>query len=164
MIRTATPTDAAAICAIYQHYVLNTSISFEEEPVTSLDMAQRIQDVGAELPWLVFQRDGELLGYAYASKWRVRPAYRFAVETTVYVAAHASRQKIGSQLYQTLLDALRARPQPHAVHAAIGGIALPNAASVGLHEKLGFEKVAHFKQVGWKFGDWVDVGYWELLL
>ncbi len=160
MIRSATPDDAAAIVAIYNHYIATTTISFEEHAVTPEDMAGRIRDVTAGLPWLVHEQDGEVLGYAYATKWRARSAYRFAAETSVYVAFGQGGKGIGSALYKALLQELRARE----IHMAIGGIAQPNEASVALHESLGFEKVAHFKQVGRKFDRWIDVGYWELQL
>jgi L-amino acid N-acyltransferase YncA len=160
MIRPATPDDAAAIVAIYNHYVATTVISFEERPVAIEDMAGRIRDVTAALPWLVHEADGQVIGYAYATKWRARSAYRFSAETSVYVAPGQGGKGIGLALYTTLLDQLRARE----IHMAIGGIAQPNPASVALHERLGFEKVAHFKQVGRKFDRWIDVGYWELQL
>ena len=160
MIRPATPDDAAAIVAIYNHYVATTVISFEERPVTTEDMAGRIRDVLTALPWLVYEVDGQVIGYAYATKWRVRSGYRFSAETSVYLAPGQGGKGIGSALYKTLLDELRARE----IHMAIGGIAQPNAASVALHERLGFEKVAHFKQVGRKFERWIDMGYWELQL
>ncbi len=160
MIRPVTPDDAAAIVAIYNHYIATTTISFEEQAVTPEDMAGRIRDVTAGLPWLVHEQDGEVLGYAYATKWRARSAYRFAAETSVYVAFGQGGKGIGSGLYKALLEELRARE----IHMAIGGIAQPNEASVALHESLGFEKVAHFKQVGRKFDRWIDVAYWELQL
>lgn len=160
MIRPATPDDAAAIVAIYNHYVATTVISFEERPVTPDEMAGRIGDVMASLPWLVYEAGGRVLGYAYATKWRVRSAYRYSAETSVYVAPGEGGKGIGSALYQELLDQLRARE----IHMAIGGIAQPNPASVALHERLGFEKVAHFKEVGRKFDRWIDMGYWELRL
>jgi L-amino acid N-acyltransferase YncA len=115
--------------------------------------------VTGSLAWYVFALDGEVVGYAYASPWRTRCAYRLSVESTVYVSVEHPRKGIGAQLYRALLDDLRAR----GIHVIIGGIAQPNAASVALHERLGFEKVAHFKQVGRKFAQWIDVGYWELL-
>jgi phosphinothricin acetyltransferase len=160
MIRPATPDDAAAIVAIYNHYIATTTISFEEHAVTAEEMAGRIRDVTAHLPWLVHERDGQVTGYAYATKWRVRAAYRYSAETSVYVAAGQGGQGIGSALYKALLEELRGR----GIHMAIGGIAQPNPASVALHESLGFEKVAHFKEVGRKFERWIDVGYWELRL
>jgi L-amino acid N-acyltransferase YncA len=158
LLREAGAGDAAAIAAIYNHYVLHSSISFEEEAVGGDSMAQRIADVqAAGLPWLVAERGGVVLGYAYATKWRVRHAYRFSVESSVYLAAAAAGQGLGSMLYAALLERLRQA----GVHLAIGGIALPNAASIALHEKFGFEKVAHFREVGFKFGEWRDVGYWQ---
>jgi len=160
-IRPANPADAERICAIYNHYVANTTISFEEEPVLAADMARRMADVAAaKLPWLVLVEDGKLIGYAYATKWRARAAYRFAVESSVYLDKDHAGKGAGSMLYEALLAALRRR----ALHLVIGGIAQPNEASVRLHERLGFEKVAHFSEVGMKFGRWIDVGYWQLKL
>jgi phosphinothricin acetyltransferase len=160
-VRAALQADAAAICAIYNSYVTTTTITFEEEAVAELDMAQRIADVSAaDLPWLVAEAGGKIVGYAYATKWRVRPAYRYSVESTVYVAPPCVGQGVGRALYDVLLDELRQR----GLHVVIGGIALPNEGSVGLHEKLGFHKVALFTEVGLKFGRWIDVGYWELNL
>jgi phosphinothricin acetyltransferase len=123
-------------------------------------MANRIESVCAKLPWLVCERDGHVVGYAYATPWRARSAYRFSVESSVYIAPDCARQGIGLQLYQVLIDTLRGKE----IQVVIGGIAQPNAASVALHESLGFEKVAHFKRVGRKFDQWIDVGYWQLQL
>ena len=161
MIRMANSEDAGPIAAIYNYFVENTVISFEEEAVSDTEMAARIEALHADgLPWLVMEQDGAVVGYAYATKWRARRAYRHAVESSVYVDHRCPRQGIGARLYEALVIALRER----ALHAVIGGIALPNAASVALHEKFGFEKVAHFKEVGFKQGRWVDVGYWQLTL
>jgi L-amino acid N-acyltransferase YncA len=160
MIRLATADDAAAIAAIYNHYVTTTTITFEEQAVEAGAMARRIEEVGAWLPWYVFERDGMVVGYAYATPWRARSAYRFSVESTVYVAQGYARRGVGSRLYKALIDELRAR----GIQVVLGGIAQPNPASVSLHEGMGFEKVAHFKRVGRKFEQWIDVGYWELQL
>lgn len=161
IIRPARAADADAICAIYNHYVATTTISFEEAPVTAAEMAQRIAAVEeADLPWLVMLEGETLVGYAYATKWRVRAAYRYSVESSVYVAAEHAGQGVGRQLYEALLAQLRERD----LHLVIGGIAQPNEASVRLHERLGFQKVAHFSEVGLKFGRWIDVGYWQLKL
>ena len=157
MIRQATMDDAAQLCDIYNHYVLETPITFEEQPVTIEDMVQRIQDTLQSLPWLVWDQGQRLLGFCYASKWKGRCAYRYSLESTVYLRPDAVGRGVGSQLYGALLDELRQRQ----FHTVIGGIALPNPASVALHEKYGFEKVAQFKQVGNKFGEWIDVGYWQ---
>lgn len=161
MIRAAAAPDAAAIAAIYNHYVAATTVSFEEAPVDAAQMAARLADVAAlDLPWLVLEVDGAVAGYAYATRWRARPAYRHSVETSVYLAGSAAGRGFGAALYAALLDRLRQR----GLHAAIAGIAQPNEASVRLHERLGFVKVAHFREVGRKFGRWVDVGYWQLIL
>ncbi len=160
-IRLATAADAAAIIAIYNHYINNTTISFEEQAVTEVQMQERIAEVLAKgLPWLVLEIAGALVGYAYATPWRARHAYRFSVETTVYLAPGQARRGLGRQLYEELLARLTA----HGCHLAIGGIALPNPASVGLHEALGFRQVACFNEVGYKFDQWLDVGYWQKIL
>jgi len=160
-IREVRPDDAAAIVAIYNHFVLNTTISFEESPVSEAAMRQRMADVAdAALPRLVAEIDGVVAGYAYATKWRARAAYRFAVESSVYVDPAHPRKGVGSALYAALIDKLSQCGR----HTVIGGIALPNAASVALHEKFGFVKVAHFAEVGLKFDRWIDVGYWQLTI
>jgi phosphinothricin acetyltransferase len=161
MLRAATPADAAAIAAIYNHYVVHTIITFEEEAVPATEMAQRITDVhAAGLPWFVWEEDNRILGYAYAGKWKTRSAYRHCVESSIYLDKDATGKGLGTKLYVALIAALRERK----IHSIIGGIALPNAASVGISEKLGFRKIGHFKEVGWKFNQWLDVGYWELIL
>ena len=161
VIRSAGAGDSGAIAAIYNHYVATTVITFEEEPVSAAEMARRMAEVGSlSLPWMVAEREGNLVGYAYASPWRARSAYRFSVEVTVYLDPGCPRLGIGSRLYQALLPELKTR----GIHAALGVIALPNEASVAIHEKFGFAKVAHLREVGLKFGRWVDVGYWQLLL
>jgi len=159
MTRPAAAADAAAICDIYNHYVLGTTVSFEEEAVSAEEMAGRMARVAEAHPWLVFEEGGEVLGYAYASRWKERSAYRQSVETTVYVKDGCHGRGIGTCLYRGLLDALR----KGGFHAAMAGIALPNEKSQGLHEKLGFRKVAEFLETGSKFGKWINVGYWEYL-
>ncbi|HSD40022.1 MAG TPA: arsinothricin resistance N-acetyltransferase ArsN1 family B [Rhodocyclaceae bacterium] len=158
MIRDAEISDAQAIAGIYNYYVANTTISFEETPVSTEQIAERILEVRASsLPWFVAEDSGRVLGYAYASKWKTRSAYRFAVETSVYLQRDATGQGLGRQLYEALFHTLKVS----GIHIAIGGIALPNEISIRLHEKLGMKKVAHFEQVGFKFGKWVDVAYWQ---
>jgi len=160
-VRPAVATDAAVIARIYNYYVRNTVITFEEEPVSEQTMAARVADSqNASLPWLVAELGGIPVGYAYANKWKVRSAYRYSVETTIYLEHGHEGQGIGKRLYSELLSLLRAR----GIHVAIGGAALPNEASVALHEKLGFERVATFRQVGFKHNRWVDVAYWQLVL
>jgi L-amino acid N-acyltransferase YncA len=159
-IRHCLPSDAARICEIYNHYVRETVITFEEEPVAESEMASRIREIGARWTWLVAEDGGTVTGYAYASAWKTRSAYRYSVESTVYIAPEQTRRGFGLLLYRALIAALGARN----VHYVTGGIALPNPASVALHERLGFHKIGHFSEVGFKLGRWVDVGYWELIL
>jgi L-amino acid N-acyltransferase YncA len=160
-VRPATVADAAAVAGIYNHYVTDTVVTFEEEPVPVAEFAGRIAEVqSASLPWLLAERGGVVAGYAYGAKWRARSAYRFSIESTVYLAHDQGGQGIGSLLYTRLFTLLRER----GIHAVMGGISLPNAASVALHVKFGFKKVAHFEQAGFKFNRWIDVGYWQRLL
>ena len=157
-IREAAASDAAAIAGIYNHYITETVVTFEEEPVSVAEIAGRIEEVrSASLPWLVAEVDGHVVGYAYARPWHARSAYRFSAEITVYLAAAHTGRGIGSKLYGELFPILQARR----THAVMGGIALPNEASVALHEKFGLRKVAQFEEVGFKFDRWIDVGYWQ---
>lgn len=160
LIRPATLADAAAIAAIYNPYITDTVITFEEEAVSAEEMEGRIRKVSATFPWIVWEEEGQVLGYAYASSWRSRRAYRFAAETTVYVDLAHQRKGIGEKLYRELVVAMR----EFGFHSALGCLALPNDPSVALHEKLGFTKVAHMKEAGRKFEQWIDVGFWELML
>lgn len=160
MIRNATTGDAGAICRIYNHYVENTIITFEEQPVPVAEMADRIDEYTHDYPWLVYEDEEGIRGYAYATKWKTRSAYRFSVESSVYLDVKATGGGLGSRLYRELLAQLGNT----SIHAVIAGITLPNQASVALHEKLGFRKIGQFREVGWKFNRWLDVGYWELLL
>jgi phosphinothricin acetyltransferase len=123
-------------------------------------MKQRIAEVLTGLPWLVWVEDQVVQGFAHASKWKGRCAYRYSVETTAYLADGSTGRGIGTRLYEALFTALRQSK----MHVVMGGIALPNDTSIAMHEKLGFQKVAHFREVGWKFGKWIDVGYWQLFL
>ena len=160
-VRDAQPSDAAPIAEIYNHYVLRTWITFEEEPVAGAEMARRVAEVAqAGHPWLVAEGGGRVLGYAYASQWKGRCAYRYSAESTVYLAADACGQGLGTRLYRELFERLRTA----SMHVVIGGIALPNPASVALHERFGMRRVATFEQVGFKFGRWIDVAYWQTTL
>lgn len=159
-IRIATPADAAAICAIYNHYVENTTISFETDTISEATMAARMAEIQSQFPWFVYEEDGKILGYAYASKWKPRNAYRFSVESSVYLAQDAGGRGAGTKLYTRLLAELKTM----GVHLVIGGITQPNPASVALHEKMGFVKCGHFTEVGYKFDRWLDVGYWQVNL
>ena len=160
-VRAAVPDDAAAVARIYNHYVLNTVVTFEEQAVPVADMAGRIGDVQNDAyPWLVAEQDGVVIGYAYATCWKVRSAYRHSVEATIYLDPGRERRGTGTLLYAALIKLLRER----GIHVVIGGAAQPNDASAALHEKLGFVRVGTFRQVGFKHGRWVDVAYWELVL
>jgi L-amino acid N-acyltransferase YncA len=161
VMRAVSVADAEAIARIYNYYVQNSVITFEEELVAVQAMATRIAEIqGLRLPWIVAEVDGAVVGYAYARPWRPRSAYRYSVETTIYLEHDHAGRGLGTALYSALLPLVRER----GMHVAIGGVALPNDASVALHERLGFEKVASFRQVGFKHDRWVDVAYWQLLL
>ena len=160
MIRGVELSDASAICEIYNHHVRNTIVTFEEEPVSETDMQKRITSVTAKYPWLVWEEDGKVIGYAYAAEWRVRSAYRFSAESTIYLHHQYTGKGFGYKLYNKLVEEVKQKD----LHSLIGGISLPNNASIALHEKLKFKKVAHFTEVGFKLNKWIDVGYWQLLL
>jgi phosphinothricin acetyltransferase len=156
--RPAIPADGEAIAAIYNHYIASSVATFEVEPVSADEMRSRVAAIeAAGLPWLVADGPAGLLGYAYATRWRGRAAYRFSCEITVYLAPDAVGQGVGTALYTELFRIL----ESGGLHLVIGGIALPNDASVALHERFGMTKVAHLHEVGFKFGHWVDVGFWE---
>lgn len=159
MIREATEQDAEVLAEIYNYYVNNTSITFEERAVSSDDIVERInKSHESGLPWLVALEGQKVIGYAYSVKWSDRAAYRYTAEVSIYLSHRAKARGWGTKLYQALFSNLRNRD----LHIAIGGIALPNPASIALHEKFGMKKVAHFKEVGYKFGEWIDVGYWQV--
>lgn len=160
-LRAANAGDAAAIAAIYAPYVENSIISFETEAPDETTMRARIEAAGDLYPWLAaIDEAGDLAGYAYASAFRPRPAYRYTVETTVYVRQGLHRRGIGGFLYRPLLTILEAQ----GFTQAFGAIALPNPASVALHERLGFARAGTYGQVGWKHGGWWDVGLWQRVL
>lgn len=161
IIRPANDFDAQRIVEIYNPYIKETTITFEEEPVSASEIKQRIEKVQTlGLPWICGEVNGNLAGYAYATRWRERSAYRYTAESVIYLNKELAGQGHGSQLYTALIENLKHT----GIHVVIGVIALPNPASIALHEKLGFKKVAHFTEVGFKFGNWLDVGYWELML
>ncbi|NOI71814.1 GNAT family N-acetyltransferase [Vibrio owensii] len=160
-IREVKDTDSAQIVEIYNYYVESTSISFEEEPISVEVMQQRIEEVlSLGLPWLVAEVDGQILGYAYANRWKPRSAYRFTVEPSIYVKQGITSKGIGSTLYSHLLDNLKEKQ----IKNVIGVITLPNESSIRLHERLGFKKVGEFPNIGLKFGEKKSVGYWQLEL
>ncbi|MGQ2932661.1 arsinothricin resistance N-acetyltransferase ArsN1 family B [Sphingopyxis sp.] len=152
--------DAAAVQAIYAPYVTDTSVSFEEVPPDIIEVERRIAAILPKYPYLVAEEEGRIVGYAYASEHRTRAAYRTSVDVAVYVAPDAHRSGVARRLYSCLLPAAASL----GYHAAFAGIALPNEASVRLHEAMGFEPVGIYREVGRKFGAWLDVGWWQRLL
>lgn len=158
-IRPAQTEDAAAIAAIYAPHVLAGTASFEEEAPPAAEIVQRMIAGAGRYPWLV-AADEQVVAYAYASGWSPRPAYRWAVETTVYVADQAQGRGIGRRLYAALLDLVR----DQGFTTAIGRIALPNPASVALHQVLGFREAGVLAAIGHKHGRWIDVGIWQCAL
>ena len=159
-IRKAEFKDAEQIAQVYNYYVQQTHHTFETEPIVAEEMEKRIADVTEEYPFLVAEEDGVIVGYAYATQFKLRQAYEYASEVSIYVKNAAKQKGLGTQLYMQLFEEL----QETDIHAVVAGISLPNDASVAFHERLGFEKVAHFKEVGYKLGRWIDVGYWEKIL
>lgn len=160
IIRDALPSDAAAICAIYNPFVLDSTITFELEPITEQEMAGRIQNIQKRYPWIVMERNGEMLGYAYASEWKPRAAFLHTAESSLYMHADARGQGLGLVLYQDLLDRLKAMH----MHLVIAAITWPNDPSIALHSKLGFTELGRMTQAGRKFDQWIDVSYWQMLL
>jgi phosphinothricin acetyltransferase len=159
-IRFAGESDAAAIAGIYRPVVESTAISFETVPPDRDEMARRIAGTTREHPWLVCEIGGRVAGYAYATRHRVRSAYRWSVDTSVYVEESFRQGGVGRGLYGSLFAILSAQ----GYFNAYAGIALPNTASVGLHEAVGFRKIGVYQRVGYKFGEWRDVGWWQLEL
>jgi L-amino acid N-acyltransferase YncA len=159
-VRAATAQDAAACAAIYAPFVTDTWVSFELVPPDAKEMADRIAKYGTSHAWLVLEIDNGLAGYAYGSPHRSREAYQTSCDVAVYVDPKFSRRGVGRTLYDALLPALQAQ----GLHAAFAGIALPNPASVGLHEAVGFAPVGVYREIGWKMGGWRDVGWWQRLL
>jgi L-amino acid N-acyltransferase YncA len=156
-IRMATLADAPAIAAIYRPYVVDSIVSFELEAPTQAVMSGRMSKVLAKLPWLVCELDGAVAGYAYASPHHERAAYQWSVDVSVYLRPGMQRRGLGRALYTQLFERL----VQQGYYTAFAGISLPNAASVGLHECFGFEPVGIYKNTGYKFGAWQDVGWWQ---
>jgi L-amino acid N-acyltransferase YncA len=160
-IRDADPaSDAAACAAIYAPYVADSPVTFEERPPDAAEMAARIERFAATHAWLVAEREGQVVGYAYAYPFQRRPAYRWTAGVSVYVADGVRGRGAGRALYVVLFDRLRER----GFRIAHAGITLPNEASVALHEGLGFERVGVNREIGWKNGAWHDVAWYQLEL
>jgi phosphinothricin acetyltransferase len=160
VIRPVTEDDAPALREIYNYYIANTAITFEEEELVPGDMEKRIRDVTGKYPWFVLEEGGELLGYAYAHAWHKRAAYRFSAEDSIYLRRDARGKGRGKQLLGRLIADLRQAD----IHTLMSVITVPNESSVTLHEGFGFKKVGEFHEIGYKTGRYLNVGYWELLL
>ena len=158
IIRPVEGRDAPRIAAIYAPNVTDNVISFEVEPPGAAEMVRRITDVTETHPWLVCERAGEVVGYVYANGHLARAAYQWSVNVTVYVDARQHRSGVGRALYTSLFALLRLQ----GFYNAYAGIILPNSGSVGLHEALDFRSIGVYRQVGYKFGAWHDVGWWGL--
>lgn len=160
-IRAATPEDAATIAAIYAPFVLSGTVSFESEAPDTRQMRHRMAASEGLYPWLVAtsgtEGDAAVVGYAYAGRFRDRPAYRYAVETSIYMSGSVQGQGVGRLLYEALVDTLRAQ----GFTQAIGVIALPNDKSITLHEAVGFRRAGLYREIGYKQGRWIDVGFWQ---
>jgi len=159
-IRVARPEDAEVILTIYAPIVRETAISFEVEPPPRGEMHERIATTLRQLPWLVCERRGEVLGYVYASPHRARTAYQWSVDVSVYIHVQARRTGMGRALYHAFFELLILQ----GFYQCYAGITLPNPASVGLHEALGFQPVGVYQAVGYKLGAWHDVGWWQRAL
>ena len=160
MIRLAEERDAEAIQRIYSPFVLHTAVSFEIEPPSVDEMRSRIVQTLTRLPWLVCERDDKVIGYVYASPHRERPGYAWSVDVAVYIHEGSRRHGVGRALYTSLFQILKLQ----GFYNAYAGVALPNPGSVGLHEAMGFKPVGVYRAVGYKLGQWHDVGWWQLEL
>ena len=160
MIRKVKPDDAHDIALIYNYYVENSTITFETSPVSTEDMAKRISDISGKYPYFVYEESDKIIGYCYVSSWKKKAAYNKTVESTIYVVKDFQGKGIGCALMNKLIEVLREK----SFHAVIACITTPNPTSIKLHEKLGFRQVSEFREVGFKFEKWLNVGDWELLL
>mgnify|MGYP002639605013 CR=1 FL=1 len=158
MIRKVRIEDAQQLVGIYNYYVLNSVVTFDDIPFNAIYFEDKIKTITPQFPFYVYEENDEILGYAYANKWRLKPAYKYTVESTIYLKYNATGKQIGTKLYSHLLFELKEQNY----HAIIGGVSLPNDVSIKLHENLGFKKVAHYNEVGLKFNKWVDVAFWQL--
>jgi phosphinothricin acetyltransferase len=160
-IRPVEFSDASQIAELYNHYIETSIATFELEQIDAAEMEKRIREtLAGNYPYLIAEENGEILGYAYGHQFRARVAYRHTVEVSVYIKKGFHGRGIATELYKALFPEIGRRD----FHAVIAGISLPNEASVKLHEKFGMTKIAHFKEVGFKFGKWIDTGYWELMI
>lgn len=160
MIRPVTINDAQELLDIYNYYVLNTTANFDIEALTLETFTNKLNQIIKDYPYIIYEENNEILGYAYGSRFRPRRAYDYVAESTVYVKHTAHGKQIGTKLYLELIRLLKETN----LHTVLGVLTIPNDASIRLHEKLGFEQVANLKEVGMKFGKWQNVGIWQLKL
>ncbi|TXG38897.1 GNAT family N-acetyltransferase [Seonamhaeicola maritimus] len=160
MIREFQLEDTQQLLDIYNYYVLNSVVTFDDKELSFEQFTEKVNKINAEYPFLVFEENNEILGYAYGSRFRPKPAYQNTVESTIYLKHSIQGKGIGTKLYSKLIEVLKQQK----LHIVLGVLTLPNEASVKLHEKLGFKKVAHLEEVGLKFGKWQDVGVYQLKL
>lgn len=156
-VREVTMDDVIDITKIYNHYVENTTLTFDLAPITEPEMEVKINTTKKNYPFLVITEDDEVVGFAFAAQWKAKAAYQFCAETSIYMHPNAISKGLGLRLYNALLSALPL----YDIATAIGCITIPNPESIALHEKLGFKKVGEFENVGFKFEKWINVGYWE---
>lgn len=160
MIRKVLPADIGTITAIYNYYIKNTCITFETEPVTEEEMTKRMEAISSHYPYLVMEEEGQLIGYCYAHAWKEKKAYERTAEVTIYLHPDFHKKGYGKKLLTALIDACR----NHGLHVLIACITVPNVPSVHLHEAFGFCQVSRFNEVGKKFGQWLDIYDFQLIL
>ena len=160
-IRNITLDDASAVCRIYNHYIENTVVTFETSPVTEEEIQKRICDVvESDCPWYIGEINGEIIGYVYLHNFHPREAFFKTKEVAIYLHKDYSGKGLGSVLLESLLNKIN----PKKIHVLMAGITIPNEKSIKMHEKFGFKQISYMKEVGWKFDQWRDVGYWQLTL
>ncbi|MFD2727444.1 GNAT family N-acetyltransferase [Hyunsoonleella rubra] len=160
MIRPVHIDDAKVLLDIYNYYVLHSTATFDLEPLTIAVFKEKFNRINADYPFIVFEENNEILGYAYGSRFRPKPAYDYVVESTVYVKHDCHGKQIGTKLYAELLKLLGQMN----LNTVLGVLTIPNDASIKLHEKFGFKQVAELREVGFKFGEWQNIGIWQLKL
>lgn len=160
MIRQFTPSDLNPMREIYNHYAENTLLTFDEAALTETEFSDKLTPVLSRFPCMVYEKEGKVLGFAYATEWKENPAYRFTVSSAIYLHPEALDKGTGTALYRKLIEELKEMK----MHSIVAGILMPNEKSTRMHERLGFSKVAHLSQIGYKFNKWVDVSYWQMIL
>ena len=159
-IRKAILDDAGIICNIYNYYIKNTTATFETEPILEIEMRKRMEDVfDTGFAFFVGEINGKIIGYYYTHRWNNRAAYATTVEESIYLDKYETGKGYGSQLFEHMLNNI----DKSKIHVLIGGICIPNESSVKLHEKFGFKQISHMKEIGWKYGQWRDVGHWQII-